>query len=211
MSKKITCRITFTEELLGTWPADEEIAETYIAANAPDAKTLKEEIAALGVEEVADKSRTIFPRAEDGTPILYDYQIKGFFKDSCGSLARVKSSESSKLKAYKKIIDGNIFVTPRQIRLDMPADCGSCQRPLRAATPQGERVALANSETAPVGTSCRFSVVLLEDSNYSVFKEWMDYGKLKGIGQWRNSGKGRFTCEILEEQTLSFAEAIEFC
>lgn len=211
MSKKITCRITFTEELLGTWPSDEEIAETYIASNAPDAKSLKEEIAALGVEEVADKSKTIFPRAADGTPILYDYQIKGFFKDSCSSLSRVKTSESSKLKAYKKIIDGNIFVTPRQIRLEMPLGVGSCQRPLRASTPQGERVALANSETAPSGTVCQFSVVLLEDSNYSVVREWLNYGKLKGIGQWRNSGKGRFNCEILEEKELSFAEAIEFC
>lgn len=22
--------------------------------------------------------------------------------------------------------------------------------------------------------------------------EWLDYGELRGIGQWRNSGKGRF-------------------
>lgn len=27
--------------------------------------------------------------------------------------------------------------------------------------------------------------------------EWLDYGKLRGLGQWRNSGKGRFTYEIL--------------
>lgn len=23
-------------------------------------------------------------------------------------------------------------------------------------------------------------------------REWLDYGKWSGIGQWRNSGKGRF-------------------
>lgn len=27
--------------------------------------------------------------------------------------------------------------------------------------------------------------------------EWLDYGKLRGLGQWRNSGKGRFTYELL--------------
>ena len=27
--------------------------------------------------------------------------------------------------------------------------------------------------------------------------EWLDYGKLHGTGQWRNSGKGRFTVEYL--------------
>ena len=28
--------------------------------------------------------------------------------------------------------------------------------------------------------------------------EWLEYGKLRGLGQWRNSGKGRFTFEVLE-------------
>ena len=28
-------------------------------------------------------------------------------------------------------------------------------------------------------------------------REWLDYGALRGIGQWRNSGKGRYTYEIL--------------
>ena len=29
--------------------------------------------------------------------------------------------------------------------------------------------------------------------------EWLEYGRLRGIGQWRNSGKGRFTDEVLED------------
>ena len=29
----------------------------------------------------------------------------------------------------------------------------------------------------------------------SVCREWLDYGRVRGIGQWRNSGKGRFTWE----------------
>lgn len=28
--------------------------------------------------------------------------------------------------------------------------------------------------------------------------EWLDYGKLRGLGQWRNSGKGRFEYEVVE-------------
>ena len=27
--------------------------------------------------------------------------------------------------------------------------------------------------------------------------ECLDYGKLRGIGQWRNSGKGRYTYELI--------------
>ncbi len=209
MSKRIKCRLTFTEELLGTWPSDENIAENYIAANAPDMKTFNDEMDAIdGVDE--NKRKTIFPRGENGNPVLYDYQIKGFFKDSCSALARIKASESSKLKAYKKVIDGNVFVYPRKIKLGSATAIGSCQRPLRASTPQGERVALANSETLPAGTACEFTVVLLENSHYGLFREWMDYGQAKGIGQWRNSGKGRFKYEILSEEDIPLMDALKF-
>ena len=27
--------------------------------------------------------------------------------------------------------------------------------------------------------------------------EWLDYGQLRGLGQWRNSGKGRFRYTLL--------------
>jgi hypothetical protein len=72
-------------------------------------------------------------------------------------------------------------------------ELGDCQRPLRASGPQGERVALAHSETVPPGSSIDFEIELLDESKWPVVKEWLDYGKLRGIGQWRNSGKGRFT------------------
>ena len=36
---------------------------------------------------------TVFPRTEDGRPFLYDYQIKGFFKDACGCLSRVAGKD----------------------------------------------------------------------------------------------------------------------
>lgn len=30
-------------------------------------------------------------------------------------------------------------------------------------------------------------------------REWLDYGQLRGLFQWRNSGKGRFTWEEVPE------------
>jgi hypothetical protein len=37
----------------------------------------------------------------------------------------------------------------------------------------------------------------------------MDYGVLRGTGQWRNSGKGRFTYELIETlEPNSFGEAV---
>lgn len=195
--KKIKVRITFQEPLLGTAPQNAEIYSDFIGSKAPDATTLAEEVEALGVDAVAEKGMTVFPKDEDGTPILWDYQVKGFFKDACGMLARLKGqTESSKLKAYKKVIDGLIFVGPRSIKLNPAGEIGVCQRPLRAQTMQGERVALASSEELPAGTTADFEVILLDESLEAVVREWLDYGALRGIGQWRNSGKGRFSYEV---------------
>ena len=189
-------RLTFLEPVLGTWPSNENIARDFIASKAPDASTIEDEIAALGADAVAEKGKTVFPRT-DGQPILYDYQIKGFFKDACGMLARVKAKKSSALKAYKKIIDGLIFVGPRQIPLILNGEMTECQRPLRAQTAQGERVSLANSEQIPAGSTCEFEITCMDDAHEKAVLEWLDYGKLRGLGQWRNSGKGRFTYELL--------------
>ena len=189
----IIVRLEFNEELLGTASANPEIHSDYIASLAPDAESRAEEVASVGAAEVTEKAMTIFPRNADGQPILYDYQIKGFFKDSCGVLRKVKGTKSEKIKAYKKEIDGLVFVSPRMIPLHMPSEMGNCQRPLRASTAQGERIALANSEAAPAGTWIEFDVKCYTDTMYDAVYEWLDYGEDRGIGQWRNSGKGRFS------------------
>ena len=197
--KEMKVRITFIEPILGTQPADPELHTRFIASKAPDHQTMAEEVEAMGAAEVEERSKTIFPKMEDGTPFLWDYQIKGFFKDSCGMLRRVSSSKSKKLTAYKKEIDGLIFVEPRRIPLWMPSDLDltatDCQRPLRAQTPQGERVALAHSEEAPAGTYIEMTITCLKDELMPLVVEWLNYGRLRGIGQWRNSGKGRYVWE----------------
>ena len=198
--KELNVTLTLTESMLGSQPSDPEIADTYIASNAPDAKTRSEEIAAIGVDAAQEKAMTIFPRNEKGEPIMWDYQVKGFFKDACGCLSRVKTegseTKSSKLKAYKKVIDGLIFVKERQIPIIFDGKMTTCQRPLRAMTMQGERVTLAKSEEIPAGATLTFTIQLIDPSLEKVVLEWLDYGELRGLGQWRNSGKGRFTYTI---------------
>lgn len=209
--KKIKFVIELTEDLLGTASNDPEIHETFIAKNAPDAPSRQEEIAALGTDVVAGKSKTVFPKMEDGTPFLWDYQIKGFFKDACGMLARIKpktekgkkvgGTKSAQLTAYRKVIDGLIFPEPRKIPIQLPegSKIGNCQRPLRAQTAQGERIALADSETVPAGSKIEFVVTMLDEKYEALVLEWMDYGRFRGLGQWRNSGKGRFRYEVVSE------------
>lgn len=129
------------------------------------------------------------------------YYIKGFFKDTCAALRKVKGSASEKITAFKKIIDGNVFVMERKIPFQNYKRVGECQRPLRAQTPQGERVALAHSETVPAGafiecTVCWWDVAKIDIEE--AVREWLDFGEWRGLGQWRNSGKGRFTWEEIE-------------
>ena len=192
-------RIAFMEELLGTASNNPEIHREFIASKSPDAMSAEEEVAAIGEDAVVEKTMTVFPRNEDGIPILFDYQIKGFFKDACGVLRRVPGTKASKIKAYKKEIDGLLFVSPRMIPLNMSGPMGDCQRPLRASTAQGDRVALAHSEAAPAGTTIEFEIQCMTKDMYELSRECLDYGKLRGIGQWRNSGKGRCIWEEIKD------------
>lgn len=205
--KEIKVRITFTENVLGSSPANEELYKEYIASKSPDAGTIEDEIEAIGVDEVTEKAMTIFPKLPDGTPFIYDYQIRGFFKEMCGILKKLDNTVSSRIKAHKKLIDNYVFIAEREIPIELNGlKIDICQRPLRASTPQGERVALAMSEEIPAGAQVTFTVQLMTEGDKTVGKtgyvealtEWLDYGKFKGFGQWRNAGFGRFTYEILE-------------
>lgn len=195
--KELKVRVTFTEELLGTSSNNPDIHGEFIASKAPDAPSMKEEIEAIGVDGVVNKSMTVFPK-EDGKPFVWDYQVKGFFKDTCGVLKKVTGTESAGIKAFKKEIDGLIFVNDRKIFIQNFDTIGECQRPLRGQTGQGERIALAHSETVPAGSYIEFTVVCLKDSLMKAVKEWLDYGVWRGMGQWRNSGKGRFKWEEIK-------------
>ena len=192
--KELKIKVTFTEELLGTASANPDIHDEFIAGKAENEDKAREEVDAvkLTVSEQIEKSMTVFPRMEDGRPFIWDYQWRGFFKEACSGLRKVKGTKSEKLKAFKKEVDLAIFVRERKIPLMFDGEMGTCQRPLRASTAQGERIALASSETVPAGAECEFTIVCLVDNDIDLVKEWLDYGQYHGMLQWRNSGKGRF-------------------
>lgn len=209
--KQYKVHVVFDQPVLGTGNADPMIHERFIASKAPDAPSLKEEVEALGADAVEERGTTIFPKRPDGTPFLWDYQIKGFLKDACGAMAQATGSRSAAIPTYRSKIDVGVFVSPRNVDLVMPE--GECihimQRPLRAMTMQGPRVALASSEMVPGGTVCDFTVTMLADSFTHKTKklttsaqdaliEWLAYGQLRGMGQWRNAGWGSFRCRVTD-------------
>jgi len=207
---KMRVRITLTEEMLGMASGNPDIHREYIASRVAErsddrltesmmANMTEEEIQAV-IDASAEKGMTVFPRGDNGEPIMWDYQIKGFFKDACKMLRADKKSHSAKMKAYKQNIDGRIFVDERKIPIVFDGEMGDCQRPLRAETMQGPRTALAESETVPAGSVMCFTVATMLEEDMETVREWLNYGVRRGFGQWRNSGKGKFVWEELDEE-----------
>ena len=194
--KQLKVKLTLLQGMLGTKSANPELLRDYIASKHPEG--LQDDEMEVNASEELAKGTTVFNHHEDGSPFIFDYQIKGFFKDSQGALNRIKGQldgSDPKMKAYKKVIDGLIFITEREITPVLPdgTEVGICERPLRAATPQGERVSIARSEEIPAGSTMTFTIECLEDSHIADVRRWLDYGKYRGLGAWRNSGKGSFT------------------
>lgn len=208
--KTINVKLTFIEEVLGTSSNNPEIHRDYIASKSEDPDKIKEEVEAienLSTKEKVELTMTVFPRMTtdqyDDVPFFWDYQIKGMLKNA-GKALNFKGS-GAQLTAFKTKLDNRVFISPRRIPMkheDLSDICGEelteCQRPLRAETPQGPRVALAHSEQAAEGTTLLFTIKILEDALEPYVRAFLDYGELNGLGQWHNSGKGRFVWEEVE-------------
>ncbi len=199
-------RVTLTEDMLGTACADPDVHKKWIAMNSGDEAKALEEIEALPADKREELAITVFHRTPGGDPMLFDYQFKGFLKEAVNILCETHAAKpvavgKSKITKFtaKRIVDNYVFVRPRKIRLCALADMGPiCTRPLRAETMQGPRVCLASSETVKAGTSFEIEVVLFFPGLEPVIAEAMDYGAFKGLGGWRNSGKGVFSYEVLD-------------
>ncbi len=207
---KLKVRVTFVTELLGTASANPNIYTDYIAAKSKNSEKIEEEVeAVLRASKDAENNKegektkivTIFPRNEEGEPVMYDYQWKGYFKEAASALKRIPKSISAKkdYRAYKKIIDKLVFPEPRMIPIHLSGEMGYCQRPLRGQTPSGEIIALSNSETVPVGSFVEFSIKMYSSELLEEWiKELLEYGVDGGTGQWRSGGKGKFTVTYLD-------------
>ena len=200
-------RITLIEDMLGTASNNPDVHREFIASKAPDAQTSEEEVAALGVEAVIEKQMTVFPKDENGKPFLWDYQLKGFVKEALGIITELLDKEvrigKTKLSKFthKRLVDNYVFVSPR--RIPIVGEMGEvCVRPLRAETMRGERVSLASSETIKAGAVIVAEIKCLTPQLDDLILQCLDYGKLKGLGCWRNSGRGRFDYQVIPNESV---------
>jgi hypothetical protein len=197
----IHVKLGFLNSVLGTNPFDPDLYRRFIAdKNKVDMP--EEEIEAVtrmlndgaDVESELQRNMTVFLRDANGNPCLKGYQFKGFAKEAQKVINDVRPS--SKLTAYLEKIATRVRVHEVLIPLTVET-LGINERPLRAATPQGPRTAIARSEEAPVRTTCEFHIGLLDPKMVPLCFAWLNYGIYYGLGQWRSAGHGQFAWKLL--------------
>lgn len=190
-------KVYFEEPLLGSQTSREVTSEYVHSKATPD-----DEIAALTPAEELEKRTNVFHKDEkDGSPIIFDYQFKGFFKEAAAAV-----KQHGNIKQVKSKIETYLFVAPRRIKVLIPGPTDFKENPLRAMTAQGPRVTLSRKEAAhaevkPEGQEgAKLELHLLTLGSVvpeSLIRELLAYGKWCGAGQWRSGGFGRFDYDLL--------------
>lgn len=193
-STKYHVKLTMITEMLGSQPTV-DVATEFIAAK-NDIELPHDE--AMALPEALERGTTVFHKV-DGSPVLFDYSIKGFVKEAARTLNG--SEDVSSVKNLLAKVSKWLFIEPRIIPLILPegGQITFNERPLRAQTAQGPRVALSRSEQLPVGTTLEFDIVVLnagKELTEKVLRGLLDYAYYQGLGQWRSGGHGRATYTI---------------
>lgn len=202
-------RLTGIRPLLGSISMNKQTFEEYLAKKGKTPEEL--ERAAQDAENVVDnddepKATGFYRDTKTGNIILKDYQIKGFLKEAAKAL-----KDQIGVASYVSKIDNLVFIKERNIPLMRDGEWlknpdSILDRPLRAMTLQGPRVAKAYSEMVEDPWYVDITMQVVENKKtpksaamtMDVIEELLKYGELKGLLQWRNGGYGSFTFEERE-------------
>lgn len=194
-------RLTGTDSMLGSCPANQEVFTEFLVGKT---KTPEERQAALAdvnnIDENLEKGTTVFYRDSNGGLILKGYQIKGFFKAAAKAL-----KDQLNLKNYLSKVDTFVFILEKDIPImrdgkQIMEPDGYLERPQRCETAQGPRVSLAKSEEIKTDWYIDVTVRVVENAgtaksvpiDMDMIEDFLDYGALSGLLQWRNAGHGTF-------------------
>lgn len=184
--------LTLTEDMLGTVPYDQNIYETFIETKKPkNIKDKESKTVPKPGDEEKGRGRTGFHRDPKQGLFLYNYVIKGFFKNAANVL---KGEE----RGHKSLVNDHLFVFPRRLYLKVKKHHGVFPRPLRAQTMQGPRVTVVQSDFVKAGTKIECELVVADSwlIKETMLEKWLEYGELMGLGQFRNGSFGTFTSAL---------------
>jgi hypothetical protein len=191
---KYHVKVTFITPVLGAQPT-RDVASEYIASKVEETAGQLPDDEWASLPESLEKGTTVFHKFSNGQPLFFDYQFKGFLKEAGRLFNGLRG-----VRALRSKIDNMVFVEPRQIAIHLPEGgmIDYLERPLRAETAQGPRVALARSEKLPEGTWFECDLQVYDGPiTDEILRDLLTYGADKGLGQWRNGGYGRFTFEFV--------------
>lgn len=203
-------KVIFETPILGSQPTV-DVATQFLAAK-HGYEIPEDEVESL--PDALEQGTTVFHRfplphgwadwhEDDQVVGLYDYQVKGFLKHAGQVFNGQIQVRGKPLRALRSKVGNLVFLSPRRIPLHVPGDEGIdiIERPLRAQTARGERVALARSEVLPEGTWFEAGITVYPgEISEAVLVALLDYGYHQGIGQWRSGGYGRFRYELVREE-----------
>lgn len=189
-------KITLITPLLGS-QSTRAVATEFIAKK--NGFELSEAEAEM-LPDALERGTTVFHRNQADQPCMMNYQILGFLKAS----AQVQNGRvTGGVKALRSKVANQVFISPLVLPLKLPEGgmLDYCERPLRAETAMGPRVALVRSEQAPAGTVIECGLEVMEgEITEDVIRDLLDYGYFRGLGQWRGSGAyGCFRYELTRE------------
>lgn len=189
--------------ILGGLPASRDIYTQYIASKNPQGDGDQEIIDHLREE----KGITVFARDSRENICLLSRHIRGFFKEALSAL-----KAQCDIGRVKNKIDTLLFVEPALIPLmrngrTITDEDSMLERPLRADTLMGPRIALQSSEIIEDPWEFDMEISLFpnngtsrkESLSWEAIETALDYGAFHGIGQWRNADYGKFIWKKVEE------------
>jgi hypothetical protein len=210
-------KIRLTSNILGTVPRTQGVYRAYISQVARQALVKSGKLAngqaateeaidhciaesEQSVREVEERGWTGFHQDDEGVAFLYNYHVRGFLAESARRQNPLVVGNTTYKQAQDKI-KGYVFVLDRYIYLGRVD--GVVERPLRAMTAMGPRIALARSDYIEAGKELTFHVAILgnvfkEEHHVPILRQLLAYGELQGLGQWRTGGHGQFVTQEIQ-------------
>lgn len=215
---EITCstrtyKLVGITPMLGSNPANPDIHSEFVASKAAQLERAKAENEMLPtaeeldmkIEDIKKQGLTVFLR-DNGHLVIGNHVVKGFLKSALLTL-----KDQVGIAAAKSKVDNLVFIEPSFIPITRNGEVltkadGYNERSLRAETMQGPRVGLVSSEEVQAPWELTVDITLLENKGsaksnpvtWDMIETALLYGRYKGLGQWRNSGKGSFTFERIK-------------
>lgn len=191
-------------EILGTRPKHPDVMRRWLEEQSQPGQDELEALAkavvdsedAASAREDAEVDRELarwsgFPTDPETDEIfLYNYQFIGALKEWAN-----KYREQFGIQNMRAKVASHVFIQPRCIYLGITHPDAVVERPLRAHTAKGDRIALVKSDALAVGTRISFEVHLVphKEITAEVLQKLFLFGRYAGTFQWRGGGYGQMS------------------